>query len=191
MEVMMAQESPEYAAMKESLQAKTGKAWDEWLHIARSSGIAKHGELVKYLKDTYSIGHGYANRIAHDVNQSAADMTDDSQQLIEQQYGGAKAVLRPIYDKLMAEIGAFGDDVQFVPMKAYVSVKRKKQFAILHPATNTRFELGIKLKDAPADTRLETGGFNGMVSHRVKILTIDEVDQQVLGWLRQAYEGAG
>lgn len=187
----MAQENPEFTAMKENLQAKTGKAWDEWLQLARNSGISKHGELIKYLKDTYSIGHGYANLIAHDVNQSAAEMADDPQAFVEKQYAGAKAALRPIYDRLVGEIGAMGDDVQFVPMKAYVSVKRKKQFAILQAATNTRFELGIKLKDAPADTRLETGGFNGMVSHRVKILTIDEVDQQVLGWLRQAYDGAG
>jgi predicted transport protein len=188
---MMAQESPEFTAMKVNLQAKTGKAWDEWLKIARDSGIDKHGALVKHLKDTYSIGHGYANLIAHDVNKSAAEMADDTQQFVEQQYAGAKAALRPIYDRLVAEIGAFGDDVQFVPMKAYVSVKRKKQFAILQPATHTRFEVGIKLKDAPADSRLETGGFNGMVSHRVKILTIDEVDTQVISWLRQAYEGAG
>lgn len=178
------------AAMAANLLKNTGKSLDEWVEIARSSGLDKHGEIIKLLTDTHGLGHGYGNLIAHRLRGTAASMSDDRDALVEQQYAGAKAALRPIYDRLVGLIQGFGDDVQFVPMKVYVSVRRSKQFAILQPATNSRVDVGIKLKDAAAGGRLEAGGFNGMVSHRVKVATADDVDDQLVGWLRAAYDSA-
>ena len=187
---MAGESSSEIDTMAANLKEKTGRSLDEWVALARASGLTKHGEIVKFLKETHGVTHGYANLIAHSLKQSAASMSDDRDTLIEQQYGGAKAALRPIYDRLMEIILAFGDDIQVVPMKAYVSLRRSKQFACLQPATKTRMDVGIKLKGAAPTERLKEGGFNGMVSHHVEIFDLAEVDDELIAWLRQAYEGA-
>ncbi len=180
----------EFEKMAENLKDKTGKSLDEWVAVARSSGIKKHGEIIKFLKETHGITHGYANMIAHSLKQSAAALQGDRDSLIEKQYTGAKVAMRPIYERLLQEIMAFGDDIQVVPMMAYVSLRRSKQFACLKPATKTRMDVGIKLKGVTPTERLTEGGFNGMVSHLVKVTDIGEIDDELLAWLRQAYEGA-
>lgn len=180
----------EFEKMAENLKDKTGKSLDEWVAVARSSGVEKHGEIIKFLKETHGITHGYANMIAHSLKQSAAALHDDRDSLLEQQYTGAKAAMRPIYDRLLQEIMTFGDDIQVVPMLAYVSLRRNKQFACLKPATKTRMDVGIKLKGVAPTERLTEGGFNGMVSHLVKVTEIGEIDDELIAWLRQAYEGA-
>lgn len=188
----MAQNEPsEVRAMKESLQVKTGKPFDEWVEIARASKLAKHGEVLKFLKDNHGLGHGYANLVAHTLFASAAVLSDDRDAFIEQQYAGAKAALRPIYDKVLSIVLAFGDDVEIAPMKAYVSLRRKKQFLCIQPSTKDRVDVGIKLKGAAPTERLLEGGFNGMVSHHVRVNTLDDIDEQLLAWIRQAYDGAG
>jgi predicted transport protein len=176
--------------MEASLKEKTGKTLEEWVGIARATGLEKHGEIVKFLKEAHGITHGYANMIAHSLKQSAAALSDDRDAFIEQQYAGAKAALRPIYERLLREIHDFGDDIQVVPMKAYVSLRRAKQFAIIQPTTKTRVDVGLKLKGAAPTERLNEGGFNGMVSHLVKVTAEDEIDGELIGWLRQAYENA-
>lgn len=188
---MVAQDSDiQLEKMAASLQEKTGKSLDDWVGVARSSGLEKHGQIVKFLKETHGISHGYANMIAHSMKKSAAATSDDRDALLEQQYAGPKAELRPIYDRLMQEIMAFGDDIEVVPMKAYVSLRRSKQFAILKPATKTRMDVGIKLADIVPTERLQEGGFSGMVSHRVSLTDVNEVDGELIDWLHAAYDSA-
>lgn len=84
-----------------------------------------------------------------------------------------------------------GDDVSIVPKKTSVSVIRKKQFALIKPATKTRVDLGLKIKDKPTTDRLENSGpFGTMCTHRVKISETNEVDNELKNWLREAYEFA-
>jgi predicted transport protein len=173
-----------------NLETQTGKSFDEWLKIARGSGFAKHGEIVKFLKSEHGIGHGYANLVTHKALASDAGSLDEGD-LLEAQYAGPKAALKPIYEKLAAEIGKFGSDVEFTPKKAYMSVRRKKQFACLHPSTPQRFDVGINLKGTEPAGRLEkSGSWNAMVSHRVRVGDIKEVDGELIGWLKQAYDAA-
>lgn len=66
-------------------------------------------------------------------------------QVLDEIYAGPKAALRPIHDRLMADIVKFGE-FETLPKKGYVSLRRKKQFAMIGPATNTRVEVGITPK---------------------------------------------
>jgi hypothetical protein len=177
-------------SMIRSLEEKTGKPLDWWVKTAKASGGSKHGELVKFLKAEHELTHGYANLVALTVLQSAA-VHADGEDLVEAQYSGAKAALRPIYDKLLSTIQGFGSDIEIAPKKGYVSVRRKKQFAILQPSTATRFDVGINLKGVPPAGRLEeSGSFNQMVSHRVRVASAADVDKELTGWLKRAYESA-
>lgn len=175
-----------------NLEANSGVAWSEWLARARAAGSDKHGTIIKHLKMTHGIGHGYANLVAHKFKEAAAGGPAHDDDLVAAQYAGKKATLRPIYDAVIAAVGGLGPDVEIAPKKTGVSLRRKKQFALIQPSTATRVDLGINLKDVDPTGRLEaSGSFNTMVSHRIRLGAAAEVDAEVAAWLRQAYGQAG
>jgi len=186
--------SPEemMAAMIDNLGQTTGKPIAEWLKIIKASKLEKHGEIVKLLKTKHGVTHGYANAIAHRALQSSSgEMAAAGEDLVGVQYSGAKADLRPIYDALVRTIQKFGRDIEFAPKKAYVSVRRSKQFAIIQPSTATRVDVGINLKGVAPKGRLEaSGSFNAMVSHRVRVESASDVNAELEAWLKQAYASA-
>jgi Domain of unknown function (DUF5655)/Domain of unknown function (DUF4287) len=179
------------ASASTSLKAKTGKDLPEWVTIARKSGIGKHKALVDHLKSEHGLTHGYANTIALKCFESDAGSIDDGA-LMAAMFDGPKAQLRPIYDMILETVGAFGGDVSFVPKKGYVSIRRAKQFAIAQPSTRDRFDLGLAIKGLDVGGRLEAAGsWNAMVTHRVRVAHVAELDADVAAWLRLAYDGAG
>jgi hypothetical protein len=176
------------ATMIRNLEEKTGKSLDQWLAVARSSGFEKHGELVKHLKADHGLTHGYANLVALYSRGYGEDSGED---LVAAQYAGDKSGLRPIYEAVVAAVRRFGDDVEIAPKKTSVSLRRSKQFALVQPSTRTRVDLGIQLKGVEPQGKLETSGsFSAMVSHRIRLESAADVDDEVVGWLRRAYEAA-
>ena len=113
--------------------------------------------------------------------------TDD---VLDEIYAGQKANLRSIHDKLMEAINQFGD-FEIAPKKGYVSLRRKRQFAMLGPATNTRFELGINIKDLDADERLIEQAAGSMCNYKIRLTEPGQVDETVVSWVRMAYDKAG
>jgi hypothetical protein len=179
------------ASMIKNLEEKTGKSMADWVAIAKSAGDLKHGQVVAFLKEKHALGHGYANLIAHTAKGAAGKGAPAGEDLVAAQYAGDKAGLKPCYDKLIKEIAKFGKDVEVSPKKTYVSIRRKKQFALIQPTTKSRLDVGINLKGVPAKGRLEaSGSFNAMVTHRVRIESATEVDKDLIAWLKQAYEAA-
>ncbi len=177
------------AAMLANLPEKTGKSIDQWSTLVARSGAAKHGEIVKWLKTEHAVTHGYASLIAHHVLNDGADAPDDDA-LVEAQYAGKKS-LKSIHDALKARLSALGNDVEFAPKKAYVSVRRSKQFALIQPSTKTRVDVGLKLPGRKPGGRLEaSGSWNAMVSHRVRLERKDQVDDELVDWLQAAYDQA-
>jgi Domain of unknown function (DUF5655)/Domain of unknown function (DUF4287) len=179
------------AAMIAGLPEKTGKSLDQWLQILRSSKLSKHKELVTFLKTKHGITHGFANMIALQALKSDSHTTSNTDALVDGQYAGAKAALRPIYDAILAAVRKFGNDVEISPKKSYVSLRRNKQFAIVQPSTATRIDVGVNLKGSSPTERLEpSGSFNAMVSHRVRVSKLAEVDKELVAWLKKASEAS-
>ncbi len=179
------------ATMIANLKEQTGKSLDQWLQVVQKSKKAKHGEIVSLLKSEHGVTHGYANLIAHKALKSDAGSAVGDDALVDAQYAGAKAALRPIYDTLVTELSRFGPDVEFAPKKAYVSLRRNKQFGIIQPSTATRVDVGINLKGEKSTARLEeSASFNAMVSHRVRIGSPNDIDKELIGWLKKAYKSA-
>ena len=177
-------------AMIANLKDKTGKTLEQWIAIARKSGAAKHGEIVKMLKLNHGMTHGYANLVAHKSLQSDAGSIGATTDLVAAQYAGDKAALKPIYDSLIKAAKSCGE-MEVAPKKAYVSLRRSKQFAIIQPSTKTRIDLGLNMKGVAAKGRLEkSGSFNAMVSHRVRLEKATDVDKDVKAWLKQAWSEA-
>ena len=188
----MAGSSPEVMAqtMIDNMPAKTGKSLDQWLSILAKTKLAKHGETVKHLKTEYGVTHGFASLIAH-RHIAGNDTGNDPAELVATQYKGPKANLLPVYEALVKMVEAFGSDVEISPKKTYVSLRRNKQFALIKPASKDRVDLGINLKGQKAGKRLEAAGsFGGMVSHRVRLCRKRDVNAELEGWLRKAYDVA-
>jgi hypothetical protein len=177
----------ELAAMTANLEAKTGRSVDWWIESALSLGDAKHGEMVAHLKQAHGLSHGYANLIAHAARERLAGGPLVDADLVTAQYA-SKQSLRPIYEALIKVVSNFGDDVELAPKKAGVSLRRSKQFALIEPTTKTRVDVGINLKGAPPTDRLKAAG--GMCTHKVGIARLEDVDDELTGWLRTAYEEA-
>ena len=179
------------AKMEANIAENTGKTVDQWVAIVQGSGLDKHGQIVKLLKTDHGFTHGYANLVAHRALKSShVEAGDDD--LVAAQYAGPKADLKPIYEAIMKRVKGFGAGLEVAPKKAYVSLRHKKQFALVQPSTRTRVDLGINLKDREPEGRLEaSGSFNAMVSHRVRLTSVDEVDDELEGWLKAAFDAAG
>lgn len=177
--------------MIDNLPEKTGKSLEQWLKILARQKFEKHGEIVKWLKSEHAVTHGFANLIAHMHRDAVAGDSNGADDLVDVQYKGPKDGLRPIYDEIIKVVSGFGKDVEIAPKKAYVSLRRNKQFALVQPSTKTRVDVGINLKGQPPTARLEeSGSFNAMVSHRVRVMKKDEVDAELKRWLKKAYEAA-
>jgi predicted transport protein len=180
--------SPEegMATLIRNLETKTGKSMAEWIAIARASGAAKHKEMVEWLKTNQGLTFGYANQIAQRALAADDAPESGSDELVDAQFTGAKAAMRPLYDALLEKIKALGDDVEISPKKTCVSFRRNKQFGLVM-ATAQRLDVGIMLKGTPPSGRLEQNP-STMVTHRVKVAAASEIDAELMGWMKQAYD---
>ncbi|MET0989753.1 MAG: DUF4287 domain-containing protein [Glaciihabitans sp.] len=174
-------------AQLRNIEQSTGTPLADWFALIerrRSEGL-KHGQLVAWLKGEHGLTHGNANAL---VLTSTAPGESEPADLVATQYAGGKEALRPLYDRLVTLAVSLGDDVEVSPKKTSVSLRRSKQFAVLTPATRTRIDVGLNLGDMPPTGRLERT--TGMCSHRVRVSSIDEVDDDFAQLLRTAYERA-
>lgn len=172
--------------MIDNMPEKTGRSLEEWKVLLKKKSFAKHGEAMKFLKEEHQVTHGFANTIvllSKEENEAAEDLVVD-------QYKG-KEELFPIYEELISFVKGLGNDVKIAPKKTSVSIIRKRQFALIKPATKTRIDLGLKFNNKPTGERLENSGpFGTMCTHRVKLSETGQVDAELKAWLKEAYEEA-
>lgn len=174
-----------------NIEKSTGKKLDDWIAIVNKSGFAKHGELVNFLKEKHGFTHGNANMVVHYAKQSHAGAAENDTDWIAEQYKG-KENLKPWYEKIMNEISKFGEDIEVSPKKAYVSLRRKKQFAILQPSTKDRFDVGLNIKGITASGIVEDGSkWNAMCTHRIKVTEEKMINKELLEWIKKSYDQAG
>jgi predicted transport protein len=176
--------------MLDNLFKNTGKTLEQWIDIVKKQNFEKHGEILKFLKEEHSFTHGFANMVAMKSRGADAGSVENKEELIEKQYKG-KEHLMPLYEKLLSEVLKFGKDVEVSPKNAYVSLRRKKQFAIFNPATKTRFEVGINLKGQEPKGKLEAEKPNSMCSHKINLSDLTDIDNEVIEWIKNAYDNAG
>jgi hypothetical protein len=180
-------------AQVRNIEAKHGRTMDQWAALMAERGLSRHGQMMPVLKSEFGISHGNANRVALEVlaraggSSKASPAADPADEL----YVGRKAALRPVHQRLMETVRSLGDDVEVSPKKAYLSIRRRKQFALIQPAA-AHVDVGLILAGEPAAGRLEpSGNFNAMFTHRVRVAAPEAVDGELAGWLRRAYDAAG
>lgn len=173
-----------------NIEKRSGKTLAELAAIIAKSGLGKHGELVAMLKSELGMGHGDANTVVHSVKQAAAPAQASDADPLDAIYTGASAPLRAIHERLMAGITGFGT-FELAPKKGYVSLRRKKQFAMLGPGTKTLLEIGLNAKRDELGAGFAKLPPGGMCQFKRRIASVDEVDAALLAAIRVAFDEAG
>ncbi len=171
--------------MINNLEKSTSKPLDFFAQLILEKNFVKHGEAVNFLKTEHGLGHGYANMIVHLAKENSSLHIND-EELLATQYKGKEHWL-PLYNQLVEFIQSFGNDVEFSPKKAYVSLRRAKQFGLLMPATKTRYEIGLNLK-VEGQGALQVMKKGSMCSHKIDLNSSEDFNETVKEWLKQAYD---
>jgi len=164
-----------------------GRGADEWIALLPAGS---HSDRKAWLMEQ-GLHSNHAGAVLWWEKNGAA-IEDGGGELIDRQYAGPKAALRPIYERVAEVIGAFGE-VEVGPRGTYVSFGRPKQFALVQPSTKTRVDVGLRLPCVPVSDRLaDAGSFgSGNITHRVGLAAVEDVDAQLEGWLRATASAGG
>ena len=144
-------------SMMANIETKTGRCVADWVRLVHAARLTKHGEIVAWLKSTHGFTHGYANMVALQAREGDAPPVPVAA-VVDAWFAGDKAAIRPLYDAVLSAVSQLGGDIEFAPKKTYMSVRRAKQFACVHPSTKARLDLGLQLKGVPPAGRLEAAG---------------------------------
>jgi len=186
-----------------NIQTRTGRSIAALHEALAGTGLAKVGERRSWLMETFKLGYGDANTVALLVGKippglgeapagaaaqaAAAPPPGDP---LDTLYVGPKAHLRAVHEAVMTAVRSFGE-FEEAPKKTYVSLRRKKQFAMVGPATKDQVEIGLNAKDLPAHERLKVQPPGSMCQATTRIGSAKEVDAALSGWLKKAYDAAG
>jgi hypothetical protein len=174
-----------------NIQKKTGKTIDEIRIILRESGLQKHAEIRQMFIDRFGLGFGDATMLVHFAQQSdgqsAAEAAQASpQEILEGIYTGSKTSLRPLHNAVMNEVSKLGE-FNIAPKKSYLSLRRKRQFAMIGPGSKNRLEIGLNMKGIPPTERLIEQPAGGMCQYKVFLNSENEIDEELIGYLKTAY----
>ena len=188
-------------AILRNLEANTGKDLDGWLKVLKAQGPKDPKAQVAWLKER-GLGGTQAGFVAERSKGVSGHAFDDTLEgylalapgYVERQYGGKRALLRPLYDALLELALALGEDAKACPCETIVPLYRHHVFAQLKPTTLTRIDLGLALGDPsqvkdPSGRLIETGGFQkkDRLTHRIEVKSPDDIDGLLKEWLRKAY----
>jgi hypothetical protein len=183
-----------------NMKTRTGRSLEEWIDLTKKSGPKDEAAQRDWLKSEHKLGTNYAWWIAGRVHGKGEDDTDpdaylrSAEKYVQDMFAGKREALRPIYEKLV-EIGMdLGDDVKVCPCQTMVPLYRENVFAQIKPATNTRIDLGLCLREAKSLPKriVPTGGLEkgDRITHRIPITSVDEIDAEVKRWMKVAYDEA-
>ena len=181
-------------AYLDNIQTQTGKTPEDFRVLAEKKGLLKEGvktgEIVAWLKNDYGLGHGHAMAIVLTLQTTTQPQPSEDEK-VDRLFKGDKDRWRKPYDELVAKINGFGDGFSVDPTNTYISLLRHgKKFAIVQ-VTSDRLDIGIKLKGVDTTERFEAAGnWNAMVTHRVNISEPNQIDAEVMTWLKNAFEAA-
>jgi Domain of unknown function (DUF5655) len=123
------------------------------------------------------------------VGDGEADQAVEGLDLEPDSGGGAKAALRPIFDRPRDVAEGLGDDVAVQGRGGYTPFVRGRQFAAVSTATKTWVDLGLRYVDPPSSELLKPAKSGpGQSTHKVGLSSVDDVTPEVEALLKAAYD---
>ena len=178
-------------AVVRNLKDKTGRSLDEWGKLLKKNKLTDRNAVISFLKEKHGLGSIQAAYVYSQTFGEVKYSELDPQALVDSQYSGAKADLKPVYNALVALCLKLGKDIKVSPGKTIVPIYRNHVIAQIKASTNTRIDFGLALGKTRATGRLiDTGGYikGDRITHRIPISTRSDIDGEVRKWLSLAYE---
>jgi predicted transport protein len=182
-----------FDALAASMASRTGRTLEEWVDLVGTSGVdpLDQNAVRRWLKETHGLPQNSQWAVADAAARRAGWTRPTVEQYVAEQYRGAKAALRPVFEAVRAAVLELGDDVTVEGRGGYVPFVRRRQFAAVAAATARRVDVGLRLPDPPANARLRPASGPGSATHKVALSSPDEVDDELRGLLRAAYDQNG
>lgn len=107
-------------------------------------------------------------------------------------------ISRRLFDALTEEVGRLGD-VDVKVTKSQVAFRRRVSFAYAwvpqkhlgHPAAPLVLTVALRRRDTSPRWKEVVEPAPGRFTHHLELRQPAELDEEVTGWLREAWEGAG
>jgi hypothetical protein len=176
--------------VKANFPEATGKPVEAWTALLKKQGFGDDPRAARaWLRDDQGLTTVQTSYVLHEAFESSEP---DEGALLDAQYSGKKAALRPIYEKLAKAARGFGKDVMIAPRKSQVTFARKVSFAVVKAAAADRVDLALRLPGEKGTARLaaNTKASGSDPTHVVALRAAKDVDAQVVGWLKLAYQKA-
>jgi hypothetical protein len=169
-------------------KSNTGRTLAAWAALAKKARVKTAKEARAWAKE-----QGLSTVYQSAVMETLFPANEGDDALVDAQYSGKKAPLRPILDAVVKVVGTFGGDVEVMPRQTQITLSRAKSFAVVRAATADRVDVALKLHGEKGTSRLvlDSKAMKSDPSHVVALRAAKEVDKELVKWLRLAYERAG
>src|SRR5579871_673844 len=167
------------------LLTRTGQDVTAWNRRVAAAGLADEQALRAWLDSQGVTGYGQAMLVWERFGYPDF-LTADAEELIAGQYAD-RPQLRPVLDAVLAALPAAGP-ATVQARKTFVSlVTPRRTFAVVQATTESRVDLGLRLDQENPGGRLLPARDLGAATVRIPLTRPEDVDAEVLGWLRRAY----
>jgi len=186
-------------AILANLEARTGRSLEAWVDLARKASPAETKARRAWLKEQ-GLGANQASLVAqragadpgHAFGETPEGYLAAAPGYVDAQYGGRKAALRPLFERIVSLARGLGADVKVCPCETIVPLFRHHVFAEVKPFT-ARLDLGLALGDPasvldPSGRLKDTGGFTrkDRITHKLELASEADL-ASAQAWLKQAY----
>ena len=181
------------AAVAGSMKERTGRSLEEWVSVVESSGVdlLDQSAVRRWLKAEHGIPQNSRWAIADAAARAAGWERPTAEEYVDRQYAGAKASLRPVFERVREIVEGFGGDVAMEGRKSYTPFVRRRQFVAVAAATRSRVDVGLRFTEAPSSDLLTPAGAPGQATHRLALEAVDDITDEVERLLRAAYDQNG
>lgn len=178
-------------AMIASMKKRTGKTLEEWLAQIGPQLPAERRGRLQWLKDRFGLKQNTAYLILNRLdNVDGSSIYAHGDALLNDLFGDQSQALHDLYDRLLARVGGFGNDVKVLPRKNYVALSRKNHFALLRPV-HGKLVIALALSADKALPLLHPAqGFGDKQKYpwQLQLSADTQLDDDTINLLQQAYE---
>jgi Family of unknown function (DUF5990)/Domain of unknown function (DUF5655) len=167
------------------LLTRTGQNVAAWNRRVAAAGLGDEQALRAWLDSQGVTGYGQALLVWEQFGYPDF-LTAEAGELIASQYAD-RPQLRPVLDAVLAALPAVGPATVQARKTLVSLVTPRRTFAVIQAATKSRVDLGLRLDQQNPGGRLLPARDLGTATVRIPLTRPEDVDTEVLGWLRRAY----
>jgi hypothetical protein len=168
------------------LKERTGEDLETWNARIQGQGFADEGQLRNWLTQQGVTGYAQSLLVMEQFGYPDFFLAS-ADELIDDQYAD-RPKLRPILNAILAAALELGE-VIIQARKTYVSlVTPRRTFARLQATTTRRVDLGLRLEGQQPGGRLQPSKLHETMRLQISLASVEDVDVEVLEWLRKAYD---